>query len=195
MQRKIIPILVGMLFISSIFSMIVIAGDEENPEIKDDIGDSDLIFLDIESAWFFEEQENPEYLYISMKINDLKNDFSAVLSVRWIYNDVVYVAGLDTFYFRDNVFRSGLRQRASNWQWKNMPECLGLFDIDSNIITWKILKSNIGNPQKDDVLTKTEASAVPGFPISFVYFFFGKDYRDFAPNIYGEYGLDYIVQY
>lgn len=195
MHRKIITILVSMLFIASIFSMMVIAGDEENPEINDNIGDSDLIFLDIESVWFFEEQENPEYLYISMKMNDLKNNFSAVLSVRWTFNDIVYVAGLDTFYFRDNVFRSGLRQRASNWQWTNMPESIGLFDMDTNIITWKILKSNIGNPQKGDVLTKTEASAVPGFPISLLYFFSGKDYRDFAPDTYGEYGLDYIIKY
>ena len=70
-----------------------------------------------------------------------------------------------------------------------MPECFGLFDIDTDIITWKILKSNIGNPQKGDILTNTEASATPGFPMSFLYFFLGNDYRDFAPDTYGEYGL------
>jgi hypothetical protein len=195
MRMKIITIFISMLFLVSIFSMTTIAGDEENPEIKDFIDDTDLKFLDIESAWFFEEEENPEYLYISLKINYLKENYNAVFSVRWTYNNDVYISGLDTFYFKNNVFRSGLRQRATHWQWKNMPECFGLFNIDTDIITWKILKSNIGNPQKGDILSNTEASAVPGFPMSFLYFFLGNDYRDFAPDTFGEYGLDYIIKY
>ena len=76
-----------------------------------------------------------------------------------------------------------------------MPECKGVFDQNTDIITWKILKSNIGNPEKDDVLTDTEASAVAGFPLSLIYFFTGKDYRDFAPDNYGDHGQDYIIQY
>jgi hypothetical protein len=175
--------------------MSVIAGDEENPEITDIIGDSDLIFLDIESVWFYEEKEYPDFLYISMKITELKNDYSAIFSVRWTYNDVVYITGLDTFYFRDNIFRGGLRQRATYWQWKDMPECFGLFDMETDIITWKLLKSNIGNPQKGDILTNTEASAVPGFPISFFYFISGRDYRDFAPDSSNDYGDDYVIIY
>jgi hypothetical protein len=108
---------------------------------------------------------------------------------------VVYVSGLSTYYYKDKEFRGGLRQRATYWQWKSMPECIGIFDQNTDIITWKMLKSNIGNPQKGDVLTNTEASAVAGFPLSFIYFFTGKDYRDFAPDNYGDYGQDYIIQY
>jgi len=186
-----------MLLIATILPITgtVFAGDGENPEIVDVTGDTDLGFLDIESAWFYENADEPDYLFTALKIKDLKEAFNAVFSIRWTYNGVVYVSGLDTFYYRDKEFRGGLRQRATHWQWKNMPECSGVFDKDTNIITWKILKSDIGNPQKDDVLTNTETSAVPGFPLSFIYFFTGKDYRDFAPDNSGDYGQDYIIQY
>ena len=197
MKRKIIGIFICTLFIATILpiTITVFAGDEENPEIVDDTGDTNLGFLDIKSAWFYENTDEPDYLFTALKIKDLKETYNAVFSIRWTYNDVVYVSGLETYYFRDIEFRSGLRQRATYWQWKSMPDCFGLFDQDTNIITWKILKSNIGSPQKNDVLTNTEASAVAGFPLSFVYFFTGKDYRDFAPDRYGDYGQDYIIQY
>ncbi len=197
MKRKIIGIFVCTLLISTILPITgtVFAGDEEDPEIVDVTGDTDLGFLDIESAWFYEKADESDYLFTALKIKDLKEAFNAVFSIRWAYNDVVYVSGLSTYYYKDKEFRGGLRQRATYWQWKNMPECIGVFDQNTDIITWKMLKSNIGNPQKGDVLTNTEASAVAGFPLSFIYFFTGKDYRDFAPDNYGDYGQDYIIQY
>jgi len=197
MKKKIVGIFVCTLLIAAMLPITgtVFAGDEENPEIVDVTGDTDLGFLDIESAWFYEKADEPAYLFTALKIKDLKEAFNAVFSIRWAYNDVVYVSGLSTDYYKDKEFRSGLRQRATYWQWKNMPECIGVFDQNTDIITWKILKSNIGNPQKDDVLTNTEASAVAGFPLSFIYFFTGKDCKDFAPDNYGDYGKDYIIQY
>ena len=197
MKRKIIGIFVCTLLIATMLPITgtVFADDEENPEIVDVTGDTDLGFLDIESAWFYEKTDEPDYLFTALKIKDLKENFNAVFSIRWAYNDVVYVSGLSTYYYKDKEFRGGLRQRATYWQWKSMPECIGVFDQNTDIITWKMLKSNIGNPQKGDVLTNTEASAVAGFPLSFIYFFTGKDYRDFAPDNYGDYGQDYIIQY
>jgi len=197
MKKKIIGIFICTLLITTILPITgtVFAGDEENPEIVDGTGDTDLGFLDIESAWFYEKADEPDYLFTALKIKDLKEAFNAVFSIRWAYNDVVYVSGLSTYYYKDKEFRGGLRQRATYWQWKSMPECIGIFDQNTDIITWKMLKSNIGNPQKGDVLTNTEASAVAGFPFSFIYFFTGKDYRDFAPDNYGDYGQDYIIQY
>jgi hypothetical protein len=197
MKKKIIGIFICTLLITTILPITgtVFAGDEENPEIVDGTGDTDLGFLDIESAWFYEKADEPDYLFTALKIKDLKETFNAVFSIGWTYNGVVYVSGLDTFYYRDKEFRSGIRQRATYRQWKSMPECIGIFDQNTDIITWKILKNNIGNPQRGNVLTNTEASAVPGFPLSFIYFFTGKDYRDFAPDNYGDYGQDYIIQY
>ena len=197
MKRKILGIFVLTLLITTILPITgtVFAGDEENPEIVDGTGDTDLGFLDIESAWFYEKADEPDYLFTALKIKDLKETFNAVFSIRWTYNGVVYVSGLSTYYYKDREFRGGLRQRATYWQWKSMPECIGVFDQNTDIITWKMLKSNIGNPQKGDVLTNTEASAVAGFPFSFIYFFTGKNYKDFAPDNYGDYGQDYIIQY
>ena len=197
MKRKILGMFVCTLLIATILPITgtILAGDEEDPEIVDGTGDTDLGFLDIESAWFYEKTDESDYLFTALKIKDLKEAFNAVFSIRWAYNDVVYVSGLSTYYYRDKEFRGGLRQRATYWQWKSMPECIGIFDQNTDIITWKMLKSNIGNPQKGDVLTNTEASAVAGFPLSFIYFFTGKDYRDFAPDNYGDYGQDYIIQY
>ena len=194
MNIKIIGIFVCVLLIANIVPVTVMAGDEENPEIIDELNDTDLDKLDINSVWFYEKLNDPEYLFISMKIENLNEKISAVFSVTWFYNDIKYVSGLDISFYREKVFRSGLYQRATHRQWLSMPECEGTYDVDTNIITWKILKENIGNPQKDGVLTKTRASAVLGFPLNFLLFLF-VDYRDFAPSIVTEYGKDYIINY
>jgi hypothetical protein len=194
MMKKIVGIIVILLMIGSISSLNVIAGDEENPEIEDATGDTNLSFLDIEKAWFYEDQENPEYLFISLKLRDIKETFPGTFAVKWSYNDVIYVAGLTTYFFKPKDIRSGLYQRGTYWQWKSMPICEGIFDYNKNTFTWTIPKSNIGNPQQGERLTQTKCSAVPNFPISITDLF--MDFRDFAPNNYtDEHGKDYILQY
>jgi hypothetical protein len=175
--------------------MTALAGDPENPEIEDELNDTDLSFLDIESAWFYEKADAPEYLYTALKVKSLNLKTNAVLSIRWNYNGKDYVSGFDTYRFQEDVFRSGDPKRASYWQWNSMPVCEGTTDQTTNIITWKVLKRNIGNPEKGDVLTNTRAAAVSGGYLSFIYFFTGNYFRDFAPNQQGTYGSDYIIQY
>ena len=194
MKIKIIAILACLLISTPILSITTIAGDEENPEIIDELNDTDIATLDINSVWFYEKSDEPNYLFISMKIKSLNERINAVFSVTWFYNGIKYVSGLDTFFYREKIFKSGLYQRATHRQWRSMPECQGIYDLDKSIITWKILKENIGNPQKDSVLTKTRASAVLGFPLNLLLFLF-VDYRDFAPSIVTEYGKDYIINY
>lgn len=194
MNIKIIGIFVCVLLIANIIPVAVMAGDEEDPEITDELNDTGLDKLDIISVWFYEKLSEPEFLFISMKIKNLDEKINAVFSVTWFYNGVKYVSGLDTFFYRANVFRSGLYQRATHRRWVSMPECDGTYDVDANIITWKVLKENVGDPQKDIVLTKTRASAVLGFPLSLLLFLI-VDYRDFAPSIVTDYGMDYIINY
>ncbi len=194
-MKKIIGIFICMLLITIILPIAVTAGDETNPEIVDNVGDTPLSLLDIESAWFFEMEEEPDYLFIAMKILFLKENYNAVFSIRWSYDGNDYAAGVNTFSFRDTIFRCGLPKRATYWQWNSMPKCEGQIDIEDEIITWKIPKSTIGDPQPGDVLTNTKANAVPGFPLSVLYFILQFDYRDFAPDNYGEFGLNYIVKY
>ena len=81
MSRKIIGIFVCVLLISNIIPVAVMAGDEENPEIIDELYDTDLDKLDIKSVWFYEKLNEPEYLFISMKIKNLNEKINAVFSV------------------------------------------------------------------------------------------------------------------
>ena len=194
-MKKITSIFVIMMLISTIFTITVIAGDESDPEIVDEIGDTPLGLLDIESAWFFEQIDEPDYLFVAMKINGLKENYNAVFSIRWSNGGVNYAAGVNTFYLKETIFRCGLPKQANYWQWNRMPICDGIFDLENKVMTWKILKITIGNLKPGDVLTNTKANAVPGFPLSFLYFVLHLDYRDFAPDTFGEYGQDYIIQF
>lgn len=195
MKKKIVGLFVCMLLTTTILPLTALAGDPENPEIKDDLNDTYLPFLDIVSAWFYEKADEPQYLYTAIKVQSINLKANAVLSIRWGYDGKEYVTGFDTFIFQKDVFRSGDPKRASHFQWIHMPECEGTVDRTTNVITWRVLKSNIGNPEKGDVLTNTRAAAVSGGYSSFLYSFTGRDYRDFAPNTQDEYGLDYVIQY
>jgi hypothetical protein len=84
MKRKIIGIFICVLLIGTILPLTAIAGDEENPEIEDGRNDITGPFssfippvffedIDIISAWFFENDDQPEYLSVSLKVSKLKN--------------------------------------------------------------------------------------------------------------------------
>jgi len=201
-MKKILPFLIiGLLVLLSIEAVAIQEENNTNhkplqdPEIFDDVGDTPLSLLDIEAAWFYEQVNEPDYLFTAMKIHMIKENYNAVFSIRWSYDGKDYAAGVNTFYLRDTIFRSGLPKRATYWQWNRMPICEGILDIEERVITWKIPKSSIGDPQPGDMLTNTKANAVPGFPLSFLYFVMQLDYRDFAPDNVGEYGHNYFVQF
>lgn len=193
-MKRILCVVVLMLFLSGPFTMLVSAGNEEEPEIIDEVNDNELPFLDIISAWFHEEPEEPEYLYTTMKLISLNTKFNSVLSIRWSLNNKEYVAGLDIYKIRGIVFRSGDPQRATYWQWNEMPECEGFINQKEQTITWKIPKTTIGDLKQGDVLQNTRAGAIPGFPLSFLYFFLGRQLKDFAPDS-TEFGNEYIIKY
>jgi len=77
MKNKLISLLIIMLMIAIPLSSIASAGSEQNPEIKDVSMDVKLfgffsglpqyLFkqIDIVSAWFTEENNEPDYLFIS----------------------------------------------------------------------------------------------------------------------------------
>jgi hypothetical protein len=196
MQRKIGTLfLIQMLLLLAILPVSTLAGDPDDPEITDDLDDTYMPHLDIKSAWFFENPDEPQYLFTALEVKSINLKANAVLSIRWSYKGTEYVSALDTYLFKKDVFRSGDPKQASHWQWIHLPKCEGTINQETNVITWKILKSNIGNPGKDDILTNTRAAAVPSGWISFIYFLTGRDYRDFAPNEQGMYGLDYQIQY
>ena len=119
-MKKIIVVFICTLLLTIILPMAVNAGDETNPEIVDDVGDTPLSLLDIDSAWFYEIEDDPEYLFTSMKILFLKENYNAIFSIRWSYDGNEYAAGVNTFTFRDTIFRCGQPKNANYWQWKSM---------------------------------------------------------------------------
>ena len=110
MKKKIVSIFFCMLLIASVFSMtgIVIAGDEENPEIVDEEGDvfgplcyifpqKVFSFLDIVAAWFYENPDEPDYLNVAIKLNDLDfKSWHTIYSMMWTYNGVKQVLSVHT---------------------------------------------------------------------------------------------------
>lgn len=204
MRKKIVGIFVCMLLITTILPITAMAGDEENPEITDLTGDA-FGYIDINSVWFFENEETPEFLYVSEKINGPKEFVpQQTFAVFWTHNNIEYSCGLgvgfrfvewerfDVVIYHDNDVE--------------IIEVNGTYNLDTGIITCEIPKAIIGNPQTGDVLTGTWSNAFRrlGFigRIGFtrtvldliILLVFGNNMWDYAPGR-GEYGLDYVIQY
>jgi len=207
MKKKIISILICTLFITSINA---IAGNMNDPEITDAAGDA-FGYLDIDSVWFYEEEDNPDFLFVAMKINEPSyNKFQQTFAVFWKYGDKQYACGLHLgFDIKENWERYTAGEydnRAPSVGSKNY-NINGTYSISEGVILWEIPKEYIGGPEKDDVLANTWSNAFRrlgflgriGFsrPIldNIIYRIFGNSLWDHAPDNYGEYGRDYIIKY
>ena len=63
--------LVAFLAVCLIAPSLVYAGDESDPEIFDE-EDADVVdYLDLVSAWFYEEENEPEYLFTALKMKEI----------------------------------------------------------------------------------------------------------------------------
>jgi hypothetical protein len=190
--------------------MTAIAGDEEHPEIKDTMGDA-FGNIDINSVWFSEKTEEPNYLFICMKINQPNlNKIQQTFAVFWEYNNIEYACGL--FIGLHTIgWESWSAGEYINSAPGGGPNCYeidkGTYEKSTGIITWKIPKAIIGNLSAGDVLTKTWSNAFQRFgflgligfsrPIIeiFAELIFGNSLGDHAPDNPDEYGLNYILQY
>ena len=153
----------------------------ENPEIEDRPGDT-FGYLDILSAWFFEDPDEPDYLYIAIEIRNLKIRLRTVFSVYWTYDGVKYAStmfvGIYGAYWSISYFDEGWKATGSD----------GSYDLQTGVITMKIQKSKIGDPQQGDKLANTYALAWQKFIFGWIAWL-----ADFAPD--DGYGKDYIIQY
>jgi hypothetical protein len=206
MRRKLIGILVSTLFISTMFSVYVFAGSEEDPEIIDDDEDDVQDFLDIDSAWFYEKEEEPGYLYTALKLKSIDTTKTKQhLVVSWEYNGIHCSAGLYIGYDEDWWFSYQAGYGHGFWFQEHYQEIEGEFDEETGIIICKTPKSYIKNPQKGDILTNTRAHAFQRFGFigmlgfdrwfirSLIFIITGKSVSDFAPNDVP--GRDYVIQY
>ena len=204
MHKKILTFLVCMLFILSIISINVSAGSEEDPEIIDDEDDETFDHLDIISAWFYEKEEEPDYLFTALKIKEInQNKFKQHLTVHWEHNGIECASSLHIGY-GNPWFSFGAGYGHGFWFMEHYQRIEGEYDEETGIIICKIPKNIINNPQQGDVLTKTKALTFQRFGfigrLGFDRFWFsglvslvtGKVPWDGAPY---DYGRDYIIQY
>jgi len=143
------------------------AGDEQNPEIKDKRFDM-IKHANIISVWFYEDSNNPDFLYVSFKLRDLINRtqiLETIYVIDWGYNDNNYAATFHVFSYGVSEFISGKTTINGN-DYETYVLCNGIFDIDNDIITWIIPKDAIGDPHPGDLLTKPFASTHLRFPFN-----------------------------
>lgn len=206
MKRKIVTIilLIGFIIPMVNASTNTIISQSDNPQITDETGDA-FGYIDINSVWFFEDEDTPEFLYVSMKINDpIETIFQQTFGVFWKHYGIQYSCGLHVgFDFQEwEKFNSGKYDKRD----LDLETINGTYDYSSGIITWIIPKSIIGDPVAGDVLSDTWSNAFRRLGIigrigftrvildSIIFQVFGNAMWDYAPER-GGYGESYVIQY
>lgn len=182
-----------------LFSNTVLAGDETDPEITDDELDlfgpwakpgnqDNYAYLDIVSAWFTEDVDEPDYLMLYLKVKDLEfQTLLSIYSMHWKLNGITYATGVHTnTNGQYKIFIAGV---SSN---NNYYQINGEFDQENNIVFFKVPKLLVGYPEQGDIFTDTEGWAALRYRVEFLTLIHGDGelIKDFAG-----YGRDYIVQY
>jgi hypothetical protein len=220
MKKKIIGLFVCILLITTILPITVMAGSEEDPEIRDSLNDlwgplvdhptsirtrialilvhtDSFDFIDIHSAWFYENESEPNYLYAALKLNDLGvNPQRAIYTIHWTYNGVPYAVWSHLYNNGQNYSHSVGVDKRLNYHWHDAKVT---YDFNRSIVTFKIDKQDIGNPQPGDLLNRTFAWTALRFNYEPLTLLFSKgelvlDAAPFLENNTG-YGRDYIIHY
>jgi hypothetical protein len=207
---------VCLLVLTAVLPLSVMAGSEEDPEIEDfNENTPDDIFgtftripglftffraigmfpfdsfavIDIQSAWFYEQVDEPTYLYTALKLEDvflIKQ--TQIYTIRWTMNGKDYstsvrsnmMNGVHTSFQGGSSHAGGARE-----------EINGSFDVENNIIYFAVPKQLIGNPQPGDVLTETNAWTALRFGAEPLTAFLGGE----LAKDWSGYGKDYVIQY
>jgi hypothetical protein len=177
LKKRIVGIVVCLFLITTLIPCSVFAGDPDNPEIEDEEGDpwgffsyhpfllkickliglidrESFDFIDIISAWFYENETSPDYLYVTMKCQDLAIvKMGSTYTIQWLYNGTKWFASCKA-YLRDNEY---LTFYAGESRVVPLLNIQGWFSRDEKIVTYKIPKTLIGDPKRGDVLTHVHA--------------------------------------
>jgi hypothetical protein len=220
MKRKIVGLFVCMLLITTILPITAMAGDENDPEIRDNLNDlwgllvdhplrirtqialkllqiNSFNFIDIHSAWFYENKSEHNYLYAALKLNDLSvNPQRAIYTIHWKYNGVPYAVWSHLYNNGQDYISSVGVDKRSNYRWHDAEVT---YDFNRNIVTFKMDKQDIGNPQPGDFLIRTFAWTALRFNFEPLTLLFGsgelvKDEAPFLEN-YTSYGREYQILY
>ena len=211
MIKKGVVLLVVMLFCILALPINATLPENNNVDIIDDVGDA-FGYLDIEKVMFYEEESNPDFLFVAMDIHDpSKLKFQQTFAVFWTYNDVQYACGLGVGFGLGKkwmMFDAGEYDNAAPRGGPEYVRINGTYDVSEGTITWSIPKEVIGNPEQGDILTQTWGNAFRrlglfgrlGFsrPLlnTIVYMLFDNYLVDMIPNgAPEEVGDNYIIQY
>lgn len=179
MGKKIISIVIIMLLLLSSFSIIVSGGSEDDPEIVDRTLDVKLLGVipffpqtnyknaDWESVWFYELEDKPDNLYVSMKVRELESDsdtYDFIYVIQWTYNNIQYGASIHLLPRGLTSYLAGILNEEGN-DYTQYVECDGAFDEKTNIITWIVPKESIGNPMQLTKITNIIPFTVVRFPL------------------------------
>lgn len=205
-----------MLMLTMMFPLLTMGGSEEEPEIEDyNQNDRDDIFgafarspalftffqvmglfpfnsldvIDIHSAWFYEQAEEPTYLFTALKLEDLfLIKQLQIYSIKWTYNGKEYSTSVRSHMMNGvhTLFKGGASGIGGTYE-----EIDGSFDFEKNIIHFKVPKYLIGNPQPGDVLTKTNAWTALRFAAEPLTLFLGGE----LAKDWSGYGMEYTIQY
>lgn len=202
MRRKIMSIFIIVLFCMLGISNVI--ATNENPEITDDAGDA-FGYIDIDSVWFFEKEEQPEYLFVSMRINNPSfTTFQQTFAAFWKLNGIQYSCGLHRGFSlkRWDMYSAGKYHERD----LDLEDVEGSYYLDSGVITWMIPKEFIGSPEKGDVLEDTWSNAFRRLGVigrigftrvildEVILRVFGNNMWDYAPER-GTYGETYTIRY
>ena len=208
-MNKIVAISFSILIIGVLNNFPAIAEYNDNPEIEDTLGDA-FGYLDIHSVWFYEKEDNPDILYIAMKINEpIYWHFQQTFAVFWRFNGDLYSCGLHLgFGLGEHWEKYSAGKYPPNRNYEHYHYNLtGSYSISDGIITMELPKEFIGNLQKDDVLTETWSNAFRRVGIigrigftrhiidNIIINIFGNSMWDYAPNKDEGFGRDYIIKY
>ena len=220
MEKKIIGLFVSMLFFTTVLPITVFAGDENDPEITDNQDDqfgalleyptrirtrialtllqmNSFDFVDITSAWFYENESESGHLYAALKLKDLSvNPQRAIYTIHWKCNGVPYTVWSHLYNHGQNCTSSVGVDRRCNYHWHDAEVT---YDFNSSIVTFKMDKKYIGDPQPGDLLIRTFAWTALRFnyePLSLL-FSDGELVKDAAPFIENnsDYGRNYQIVY
>jgi hypothetical protein len=186
---------VSIFFISLLLCIIIIlpntvltiAGDEDNPEIEDAVRDVPFGFIDIVSAWFYEDAKEPEYLYIAIKVRNLQyRSIMTIYYLGWRSNRTDYVS-----YFSTSGRGKYCMCFAGQMEYTN--PIFGSCDLENNIIAMKIPKREIGDPKEGDTLRNPLAMCMYSSFAAILMNLNIYSFIDYAPN--NGYGDDYVIQF
>jgi len=198
MKKKIVGLFMCMLMIALSLQIPATALFDDVHEITDEVGDTRFDYVDVVWASFYENPDEPQYLYAAVKISNLQDKIGCVYALHWYFDNAHYdVAFINGIMIPHREFRHWYsdyyEKRAPIVTWNESLNS-GSFDLQNSIIIWKIHKSSIGSLQPGDILTYS--SVFTAQRISFLGFLpFGQILSSFSDGTDPSESIDYIIQY